>query len=163
MSTNPTAPKDSESVLDATTAVVRVSHHFAAPAEFVFDAWLEPALIERWMFGPAVRDEEIIDLKVDPRIGGSFSFVVRRQGKPIDHVGTYREIDRPRRLAFTWGVAGDSAGKSVVTVEIKPTAHGCELQLTHAMDRRWAEFANRVQEGWTKMLGKLAELSSGHT
>ncbi len=88
---------------------------------------------------------------------------MRRQGKPIDHVGTYREIDRPRRLAFTWGIAGESAGESVVTIEIRSTAAGCELQLTHAMHPRWAEYANRVQEGWTKMLGKLGELSSGHT
>jgi uncharacterized protein YndB with AHSA1/START domain len=33
----------------------------------------------------------------DARIGGSFSFVVRRQGEEIDHMGTYLEIDRPQR------------------------------------------------------------------
>lgn len=56
------------------------------------------------MFGPAVRDEAIVRLDLAPHVGGSFSFVVRRQGEEINHVGTYLEIERRRRLVFTWGI-----------------------------------------------------------
>jgi uncharacterized protein YndB with AHSA1/START domain len=136
---------------------VRVSRSFAAPPEWVFDAWLDPARIGKWMFGPAIREEEVLHLKTDPRVGGKFSFLVRRKGTQIDHVGTYREIDRPRRLVFTWGVAGQSSDESVVTIEIRAMDTGCDLTLTHEMDPKWADYASRTEAGWTKMLNALAQ------
>lgn len=136
---------------------VRVTRRFRASPERVFDAWLDPEMIGTWMFGPRLRDEEVLRIAVDARVGGAFSFLVRREGQEIDHVGTYREIDRPRRLVFTWGIAGASADESVVTIEIGPVATGSELTLTHEMDPKWAEYAQRTEAGWTTMLGALAE------
>lgn len=140
--------------------VVQVSRRFDAPAERVFDAWLDPITLGRWMFGPDVRDEEIVRLDVDARIGGKFSFVVRRGDEEIDHVGEYDQIDRPRRLGFTWAAqtVGESPdpATSHVSVEITPVADGCELMLTHRMDPKWADYAARTQAGWTKMLEALA-------
>lgn len=138
--------------------VVRITRSFTAPAEWVFDAWLDPAMIGRWMFGSALREEEVLHLKADAHVGGKFSFLVRRQGTEIDHVGTYREIDRPHRLVFTWGIGGESADESVVTIDIRATGQGCDLTLTHEMDPKWAEYASRTEAGWTKMLGALAGL-----
>jgi len=135
--------------------VVRVTHRLDAPPEVVFDAWLDPQLIGRWMFGPALRDEQVMHLMVDPREGGTFSFKVLRQGQEIDHVGTYREMNRPRRLAFTWGVVGESVDESVVTIDILPKDRGAELTLTHEMDPKWAAYTKRTEEGWTKMLNAL--------
>lgn len=136
--------------------IVRVIRRFSASPERVFDAWLAPEMIGRWMFGPSLRDEEVLRLEVDPRVGGSFSFLVRRQGQEIDHVGKYREIDRPRRLVFTWGVAGASAEESRVIIDIVPLEIGCELTLTHEMHPKWADYASRTEAGWTKMLDALA-------
>lgn len=136
--------------------LVRVTRSFPVSPEQVFDAWLDPATIGRWMFGPHLRDEEVLHLKVEARVGGTFSFLVRRQGTEIDHVGTYREIDRPRRLAFTWGIAGESDGDSVVAVEIGPLSDGSELELTHTMDSKWAAYADRTRAGWAHMLDTLA-------
>lgn len=135
---------------------VRATRRYKVLPEGVFDAWLDPELIGRWMFGTALRDEEVVRIAVDARVGGKFSFVVRRQGTLIDHVGTYREIDRPRRLVFTWGVAGASADESVVNIDIAPLEGGAELTLTHEMHPQWAEYASRTQAGWTKMLEALA-------
>jgi uncharacterized protein YndB with AHSA1/START domain len=134
---------------------VRVTRRYAASAERVFDAWLNPAMIGRWMFGPAIRDEEVLRLQVDARVGGGFSFLVRRDGQEIDHVGTYRQIDRPRRLVFTWGIEGESRDESQVAIEIAPLESGCELTLTHEMDPKWAEYAARTEAGWTRMLEAL--------
>lgn len=141
------------------TATVTVRRRFSASAEQVFDAWLDPAMIGQWMFGPKLRDEEIVSLKVDAQVGGRFSFVVRRQGKELDHVGKYLEIDRPRRLVFTWGIAGVSVDETDVTVEIVPLEAGCELTLTHR--NVWSDYAERTQAGWTTMVETLArELGS---
>jgi uncharacterized protein YndB with AHSA1/START domain len=142
-------------MVDRPKIEVVVTRQFAATAERVFDAWLDAAYLERWMFGPAVRDEEIVRLSIDPRVGGKFSFLVRRQGMEIDHVGTYLEIDRPRRLVFTWGIGGESVDESRVAIEITPGAAGCELTLTHEMDSKWAEYRDRTQAGWSKMLDLL--------
>lgn len=141
--------------------VVQVSRSFDVPAERVFDAWLAPATLDRWMFGPNVRDEQIVRLDVDARVGGRFSFVVRRGDQEIDHVGEYLVIDRPHRLEFTWAAhaSGEPAGDeqpSHVCIGISPGADGCELTLTHRMDPEWAEYAVRTQAGWTSMLEGLA-------
>jgi uncharacterized protein YndB with AHSA1/START domain len=135
---------------------VSVTRHFDASPERVFDAWLDPEMIGKWMFGPALREEEVLRIVADARVGGAFSFLVRRRGQEIDHVGKYREIDRPRRLVFTWGVAGESEDESLVTIEIVPQETGAELTLTHEMDAKWADYASRTEAGWTKMLEALA-------
>lgn len=134
----------------------RVTQHFAVPAERVFDAWLNPALIGQWMFGPALREEEVVQITVDGRVGGRFSFVVRRQGQAIDHVGEYLELARPRRLVFTWGIRGQAQDESRVIIEIVPQDDGCELTLLHEMAPQWADFVERSQAGWAKMVGVLA-------
>ena len=143
---------------DSEYVQIQVEQNFRASAERVFDAWFDPQLLGQWMFGPKLREEEILSLKCDPRVGGTFSFLVRRQGQEIDHVGTYREVDRPRRLVFTWGVGEEAGDESVVTIEITPHEKGCELKLTHRMDAKWSEYADRTQAGWTKMLGAMAEV-----
>jgi uncharacterized protein YndB with AHSA1/START domain len=115
----------------------------------VFDAWLDSDLIGAWMFGHATPDEEVVRVSVDPRVGGSFSFLVRRNGKEIDHVGEYLEIDRPRRLVFTWAVRENLPDKSRVIIEIAPAPGGADLTLTHELDPKWADYAERTEEGWT--------------
>ncbi|MFP2960461.1 SRPBCC domain-containing protein [Myxococcus sp. 1LA] len=134
---------------------VRVTRQFNASPERVFDAWLKPEMVGQWMIGSAVRDEEVLRLAIDARVGGKFSFFVRRAGEEIDHVGTYLEIDRPRRLVFTWHVDKEEDELSRVTVEITPHDAGCELTLTHAMDAKWAEYESRTEQGWATMIDVL--------
>lgn len=136
--------------------IVRVSRRFNAPAERVFDAWLDPVWIGRFMFGPHLRDEQIVSLTNEPRVGGRFSYKVTRQGQVLDHMGTYREIDRPRRLVFTWGVDREENDLSVVTIEISADGDGCTLALAHRIDPAFADYADRTQQGWTKITGDLA-------
>jgi uncharacterized protein YndB with AHSA1/START domain len=137
-------------------AVVRVNRRFNATSQTVFDAWLDPAMLSRWMFGPAVRDEEIVRLSLDPRPGGAFSFVVRRDGREIDHVGEYLEIERPSKLSFTWSTADALPDVSRVTIEIISFGDGCELTLTHEMHPDWLDYVSRTEAGWARMLDALA-------
>ena len=133
-----------------------VLHRFNASAGRIFDAWLDPHVLGRWMFGPNVRDERIVRLHLDPRVGGSFSFVVERQGAEIEHVGQYLEIDRPRRLVFTWATRDNLPHPSRVIVELQPEGTGCQLKLIHEMSPEWADFVDRAASSWTRMLSVLA-------
>jgi uncharacterized protein YndB with AHSA1/START domain len=139
---------------------VTVKKKFNVPAEKVFDAWLDPNWLNRWMFGPEIRDEKIITLENDPKKDGQFFYVVERDGDIINHMGTYREVQRPNRLVFTWGVDVEAGDESVVTIDIESTENGCQLTLVHEMDPKWAEYADRTQEGWTFMMDKLNVLLS---
>ena len=58
-------------------------------------------------------------------------FVAGRDGRDIDHIGKYLEIDRPRRLVFTLRVPTVWEDDNRVTVEIVPLETGCELIVTH--------------------------------
>jgi uncharacterized protein YndB with AHSA1/START domain len=139
---------------------VVVTHSFSASPERVFDAWLDTEMIGKWMFSPTLLDQEVVRISLDPKVGGSFSFVVRRQGKEIDHIGKYLEIDRPRRLVFTWGIRQDSGDSSRVIIEIIALKPGSELTLTHEMDPEWGEYEDRTRDAWTKMLQVLDDTLS---
>lgn len=134
---------------------------FSVPAERVFDAFLDKNMIGRFMFGPEIRDEEIVSLQNKTWVGGSFSFIVRRQGKTFNHTGEYIEIERPRRLVFTWAVKEDPANnQSRIVIEILPVIAGCELTLTHEMPRGQEDFVEQGKVAWGKMIDKLTELLS---
>ncbi|MGE0595822.1 MAG: SRPBCC domain-containing protein [Hyphomonadaceae bacterium] len=140
----------------AETPAIRIERRFEAAPERVFDAWLDPAWIARFMFGPHLRDETVVSLENDPRVGGEFHYRVKRGDAEIDHTGTYRIIERPGRLVFTWGVDAEQGDLSVVTIEIVADGDGARLTLTHHLHPDWAQYAERTQAGWTKIVGDLA-------
>lgn len=132
---------------------------FGVPVERVYDAILNPDMIARFMFGPLLREEIILHITNDPRVGGTFSFKVQRGEHVIDHVGKYLELDRPNRIAFTWGIAGESDdAPSTVAIDIAPAPEGCRLTLTHRLAPEWADYLDRTRAGWEKMFGVLADL-----
>ena len=137
----------------------RITRHIKAAPERVFDAWLDPDILGQWMFGPNVRDEEILHLKVNPKVGGSFSFLVRRGDMEIDHIGEYLEIDRPLWLVFTWGVRQDEGTEfSRVEVEVVPVEGGSELKISQEMPPKWADFVEQAQGAWQRMADALARV-----
>lgn len=136
------------------TITVSVSQHFAAPAEKIFDAWLDPVAARHWFF--ATPDGEMIRAEIDPQVGGEFCFLDRRDDEDIEHFGEYLEIDRPRRLVFDFSV--NQSPVSRVQVDIAPLGGGqnCELTLTHEMPAQFAVHAERAKKGWAMMLDGLA-------
>lgn len=148
-----------------TKSTAHVSRRFTIPVEQLFDAWLDSSLLGLWMFGPNVRPEEIVRLGNEPHVGGAFSYVVRRQGKELDHIGVYREIARPRRLVFTWAVAqaGKSDSQSIVSIDFKATEGGSELSLAHELPPQWADFVEQSAQAWTRMLDALATHATSST
>lgn len=134
--------------------VVTVTHRFEAPAERVFDAWLDPEQVRAWM-AVSGSMENLSRVRIDPRLGGAFVFVDVREGEKVEHVGNYLEIDRPHRLAFTWRVKPEEES-STVSIDIVAQDSGCEATLQHEMTPEWAEYADRCAEAWAKMLGGIA-------
>ena len=138
-----------------TTATVRVKHRFTASAERVFDAWLDPAKARRFLF--ATPTGQMVRAEIDPRVGGQFTFTDRRDGEDVDHTGEYLEIDRPRRLVFTFMVPKYSSVVTRVTIDIVPLESGCELTLTH--EGVLKEYEEGSKEGWSGILAALATIS----
>lgn len=131
---------------------VRVSRRFSASAERVFDAWLDPQRMRRWLF--VTPTGEMVRAEAEPRVGGRFILTERRDGVDVEHLGEYLEIDRPRRLVFSFAVPEFSAEATRVTVVITPSGGGCELVLTH--EGVLTDFEDRTVSAWTGMLEGLA-------
>jgi uncharacterized protein YndB with AHSA1/START domain len=72
-----------------------------------------------------------------------------------EHIGTYLEIDRPRRLVFTFHTDRHAQELSRVSIDIVPRGSGCELTLTHEMDPKWVDYKERTLAGWTTILSVL--------
>lgn len=134
--------------------VIRVSRRYDFPAERVFDAWLDPEKTRRFLF--ATSTGQMVRAEIDPRVGGTFNFTDRRDGVDVEHIGEYLEIDRPRRLAFTFHTERGSTDLSRVTIDIVPLSTGCELTLSHEIDPKWVQYKDRTEAGWTTILGNLA-------
>jgi uncharacterized protein YndB with AHSA1/START domain len=130
-----------------------VKRRFNSTPEQVFDAWLNPEMVMKWMFP----NGKIVRAEIDARIGGTFSFVDLRNGEELDHTGEYLEIDRPRRLVFTWGVPQASPDFARVIIEIVPIETGSELTLTHELHPNWADFKSKIENSWSMMLDALNE------
>ena len=137
----------------------RVSRRFPFPAEDVFDAWLNPAMAREW-FAPGLG--EMTRVEIDARVRGTFWLVQRRGTEEATHTGEYLEIDRPRRLVFTWRTP-PLKDSSLVVVEIEKTDDGCELTVTHEMDVQWAPYVDRAAGAWQKMADAIAALLKRRT
>jgi uncharacterized protein YndB with AHSA1/START domain len=130
-------------------SVVRIERFIPAPAEQVFNAWLDPASMARWL-SPSGHAEA----DVDARVGGRLRVAMVAAGIRIEHTGIYRELVPHRRLVFTWQSPYTGPDPSLVTVELTARDAGTQLLLIH-------EFlpAERVEShagGWGTIVDRLA-------
>jgi uncharacterized protein YndB with AHSA1/START domain len=103
-------------VTEDSAQVLRIERTFDAPAEDVFDAWTSEEVIRRW-FIPGQGWQEP-SAEVDLRVGGAVRVVMRDpSGAPVEAGGEYTEIDRPRRLAFTWTFDDDPSNQQLIEIE----------------------------------------------
>jgi uncharacterized protein YndB with AHSA1/START domain len=107
---------------------LRMTRQFDASPERVFDAWLNPEMTRKWLFtGPS---DEAYTAGIDPHVGGKWTVTARRDGVDYTASGEYLEIDRPRRLVFTFAMLQFSPNSDRITVEISPSGTGCILTFT---------------------------------
>jgi uncharacterized protein YndB with AHSA1/START domain len=132
---------------------LRIERTYQAPVAAVFDAWTSEEVIRRWW--QAERGWETTEAEVDLRVGGVVRVVMRDPEKDVDYGGggTYTEIDRPNRLAFTWTWDGH-ATRTLIEIDFEERDGVTTVRFTHS--GLWDEDALRSHEdGWSKILASL--------
>lgn len=144
------------------TIEARVSHQFRAPAGQVYDDWLDPAKARRWMAAALQTMGLAGDMKqieIDARVGGKFLFTDQRGEVEARHWGAYLELERPRRIVFTWIVDESEESKpSTVFLTIQPDGDSCVVTIVHQLDAAWADYVPRVEAGWGNMLAAIERI-----
>ncbi len=76
-----------------------------------------------------------------------------RDGTEARHWGKYLELDRPRKIVFTWIVdLSEEFDPSKVTLTIHPDGAGCIATIIHDMDAKWADYVAQTENGWSCMM-----------
>jgi uncharacterized protein YndB with AHSA1/START domain len=135
-----------------TLETLRIARRFNAAPERVFDAWIDPMRARRWLFTSPTSERHTTEL--DARVGGKWSITDRRDGVDFTALGEYVEIDRPRRLVFSFAMPQFSSMSCNVTVEIVPDGDGCVLTLSQ--ESVIAEHLKATEAGWSAMFDALA-------
>ena len=120
-----------------------------APAQEVFRHLTDPTAMIRWMGQHAT---------LEPAPGGCFEVDIN--GVPVR--GRYLEVDPPRRVVVSWGVAGNPGlppGASQVEFTLTPTAAGTRLRLVHR--NLPPDQASIHGTGWRHFLGRLCHVATG--
>jgi uncharacterized protein YndB with AHSA1/START domain len=134
---------------------------FDAPPEIVFAAWSDPAHVKAW-WHPAGYTTPVFEM--DFRVGGSFRYCIRKDGRDGWARGTYREIEAPSRIAFTFqwqsGDAGQDA-ETLVTVTFEP--RGERTLLTFRQEPFDSDARRHSHgQGWAQVLESFATFVAAH-
>jgi len=133
---------------------LRMSRRFDASPERLFEAWTDPDLAARWLFTSPTSERHSAEL--DVRVGGKWAITDRREGVDYRALGEYLEVERPRRLVFTFGMPQFSPAFNKVTVEVDADGAGSMMTLTQ--EDLPADYIPATEEGWRAMFDALAGL-----
>ena len=126
----------------------------SATPEQVFKAFTDPDSYSRW-WGPPGCSSTVTQL--DLEVGGTYRLdMTLPDGTLTGLHGTYREIDPPKLLSYSFQWEGDDL-ETLVTVELEPHAEGTELILTHEgfTDQ---ERCDMHEQGWAGSLYRMVEV-----
>ena len=132
---------------------VNIEKIINAPIEKVFDAWLDPQIMSKFMMGmPDMPESEV---ETDAREGGNFTIIMHYRGEKLPHTGKYLEISRPHRLVFTWASHHSVVDNSTVTLNFtRLDDQKTNVALSHVkfIDE---EMRSAHEGGWECILDKL--------
>jgi uncharacterized protein YndB with AHSA1/START domain len=129
--------------------VYETSLDLPAPVEEVYRHLTDPAAMVRWMGQHAT---------LEPVEGGVFEVDIN--GVPVR--GQYLEVDPPRRVVVSWGVAGHAdmpPGATRVEFTLSPTSGGTRLHLVHR--DLPASQTEMHGTGWDHFFGRLTASVTG--
>ena len=139
------------------TEALRLVRTVAGSPERAFEAWTDPEQVSRWTCPDPTAT---VDVEIDLRVGGRYLIRMHVEGGPFTAHGTYREVDPPRRLVYTWGWKEEAhamKAETVVTVEFVPVEEGTEIRLTHS-GFPTPDDRDGHEEGWKICVDRFAEL-----
>ena len=130
-----------------------VEHVVPAPPAEVFDAWLDQAALREFICPAPGR---AADVAIDPRVGGTYRFLMCLPDRELVVTGEYLALDRPERIAFTWRCSDTGDLESIVTVTFAPQGdQTTRMRITHSMLP--ATLVRQHLDGWTLVARQLAE------
>lgn len=139
---------------DTTTELhLECTRFIPAPPEKLFDAWLDPGMLSRFM-RPG-ENMTVPEATTNPKVGGQFMILMRVGDQDMPHTGTYKTIDRPDRLVFTWESAASTIEDSTVTIDFEAAEGGTNVRLEHVRFPS-EEIRDNHKGGWTRILETLA-------
>ena len=131
---------------------VNISKTINAPIEDVYDAWLDPEMVSKFMLPmPGMENPEV---SIDAREGGSFEIIMQVGDNKVPHTGKYTQMNRPENLVFTWESPA-STDDSIVSLEFtKLDDARTHIELTHT---RFIDEQHRSnhESGWCNILEML--------
>lgn len=130
-----------------------ITRHYPVAPEKVWRAWTDPQALSHW-FGPG-EPNSVTLAELDVREGGRYRIAFHTpDGEQHEVAGKYEEVVQNRRLSFTWAWKSTPERVSLVTIALRPTAQGTELDFRH--DRFFDQEARDNHErGWTGTFAKL--------
>ena len=131
---------------------METSRVIKASREALFDAWLDPTMLAKFMM-PG-ENMTVPEVENDPRQGGRFRVVMRAGDQDLPHEGTYKTINRPSQLAFTWESPFSNSEDSTVTIDFDDAEGGTNVTLTHVRFPS-EEIRDNHLGGWTNILAAL--------
>jgi uncharacterized protein YndB with AHSA1/START domain len=137
-----------------TDLTLTVERTINAPQVDVFNAWLNPDMLRRFMMPAA--GMSVSKALTEPRIGGRFHIVMQSGETEIPHTGIYREIVPNNRIVFTWE-SPYSVENSLVTLTFAPVTDGTKVTLTHIRFSD-AETRDNHSNGWASILKAFEDL-----
>lgn len=137
-------------------SVLRITRTLPAPRVRVFRAWTNAEEIKRW-WGPDAFTIPSAD--VDLRVGGGYRIAMQPPEGPVKVLfGTYREIQSPERLVYTWCWEHDPERReTLVTVDFHEVEGDTEVIVTHEGFRDEKDRSDHVI-GWNGSLDGMEKL-----
>ncbi len=138
-----------------TDLTVHVTKEINAPIGKVFDAWLNPKVLAKFMAPmPGMPDSAVENHAVE---GGDFTIVMYAGENELPHTGKYVKINRPAQLVFTWNSHCSVDGNLVTVGFTKVDDNKTQLSLTHV---KFIDEKTRSdhKSGWAGIVNKLDEV-----
>ena len=143
---------------DSRTHELLIERTFKAPPALLFKMWTEPEHIARWWGCPMMRANKV---RNDLRVGGGFRSEMTLEDGVLHAIfGTYRVIEPPKLLSFSWTWENETMGRgneTLVTITLTEEGEGTKMTLRHQFFED-AEICNQHHEGWSTSVDRLAGL-----
>lgn len=130
---------------------LEVSRTINASIESVFNAWLNPEMLAKFMIPGEGMSVPHAD--ADPVEGGRFEIIMQAGDKEIPHGGEYRKLIPHTQIVFTWE-SPFSINGSIVTLDLSELNGGTLVKLSHVKFPDEESRSNH-EGGWTSILETL--------
>jgi uncharacterized protein YndB with AHSA1/START domain len=130
-----------------------------APPEKVFEAWTQPLEMLRWG-GP--KDHPMVDTEGDVKPGGEWKSTLRGPGgDELKQSGVWKEVEKPRHLAYTFGwdqsPMGTPRRETMINIDLEPAGDGKTRMIFKQGPFDTAANRDGHREGWNSSFDRLEE------